>query len=91
MSMGLFSSALRGSSNYNREEHIQQLKKLIENKPKVYWIGMGKSDFLYQSVIKLKDLYDEVGLKYSYRENEGNHDWNSWRMYLKEFSQLIFK
>ncbi len=45
MSMGLFSSALRGSSNYNREEHIQQLKKLIENKPKVYWIGMGKLIF----------------------------------------------
>jgi enterochelin esterase family protein len=52
---------------------------------------MGNHDFLYDSGVKLRALYDEVGLKYTYRENEGTHDWNSWRMYLKEFSQLCFK
>lgn len=91
MSMGLFSSALRGSTTYNKEAHVKQLKAVQASQPKVYWIGMGKNDFLYQSVLRLKELYDEVGLKYTYRENEGTHDWNSWRMYLKEFSQLCFK
>lgn len=91
MSMGLFSSAVKGPSTYSKEKHIAQLKALKAAHPKVYWIGMGKNDFLYQSVLRLKELYDEVGLTYTYRENEGTHDWNSWRMYLKEFSQLCFK
>jgi len=91
MSMGLFSSALRGPSTYSKEAHVKQLKALQASNPKVYWIGMGNHDFLYDSGVKLRALYDEVGLKYTYRENEGTHDWNSWRMYLKEFSQLCFK
>lgn len=91
MSMGLFSSALRGPNTYDKAAHVNQLKALQAAKPKVYWIGMGNRDFLYQSGIKLRELYDEVGLTYTYRENEGTHDWNSWRMYLKEFSQLCFK
>lgn len=91
MSMGLFSSALRGLSTYSKEAHVKQLKALQASNPKVYWIGMGNHDFLYDSGVKLRALYDEVGLKYTYRENEGTHDWNSWRMYLKEFSQLCFK
>jgi enterochelin esterase family protein len=90
MSMGLFSSA-RPEMKYNREEHVKQLEALKRSNPKVYWIGMGKDDFLYQSVLKLKALYDEVGFKYTYRENQGRHDWNSWRLYLSEFAPLLFK
>jgi enterochelin esterase family protein len=91
MSMGLFSSALRGASDYSKDKHVAQLKALIQAKPKVYWIGMGKDDFLFDSGVKLRALYDEVGLKYTYVENEGTHDWNSWRMYLKTFMPLCFK
>lgn len=91
MSMGLFSSALKGTSDYSKEKHVAQLKALIQAKPKMYWIGMGKDDFLFDSGVKLRALYDEVGLKYTYVENEGTHDWNSWRMYLKTFMPLCFK
>jgi enterochelin esterase family protein len=90
MSMGLFSSMGNGS-NYNKEEHVKQLKELQKANPKLYWIGMGKGDFLYSSVLKLNELYDEVGLKYTYRESAGRHDWNSWRLYLSEFAPLLFK
>lgn len=91
MSMGLFSSALRGSGEYVKDEHVRQLKALQAAKPKLYWIGMGKDDFLYQSGVKLRELYDEIGFKYTYRENEGHHDWTSWRLYLAEFAPLLFK
>jgi enterochelin esterase-like enzyme len=91
MSMGLFSSALRGASDYSKDKHVAQLKALIQAKPSVYWIGMGKDDFLYESGVKLRSLYDEVGLHYTYVENEGTHDWNSWRMYLKTFMPLCFQ
>lgn len=90
MSMGLFSSA-RNDGSYNKEKHIAQLKELQENSPKVYWIGMGTDDFLYKSGVELRKLYDEIGFKYIYRENIGNHDWNSWRLYLTEFAPMCFK
>lgn len=90
MSMGLFSTFIKDGS-YKKEDHVKQLKAVQKNNPKVYWIGIAKDDFLYASVVKMKELYDEVGVKYTYKENEGTHDWNSWRLYLSEFAQLAFK
>ncbi len=92
MSMGLFSSFRPGANNqYNKEAHVKQLTALKESHPKVYWIAMGKEDFLYETAGRLTALYDEVGLKYTYRENQGRHDWNSWRLYLSEFAPMLFK
>lgn len=90
MSMGLFST-FRNDGSYNKEQHTAQLKVLQKNKPKVYWIGMGTDDFLYKSAVEMRKLYDEIGFKYIYKENIGNHDWNSWRLYLSEFAPLCFK
>ena len=90
MSMGLWSAA-RNDPNFDKTAYLNQLKALQAAKPKVYWIGMGTDDFLYKSGVELRKVYDEVGFKYIYRENIGNHDWNSWRMYLTEFAPLCFK
>lgn len=90
MSMGLWAAA-RNDPNFDRAAYISQLKELQKNKPKVYWIGMGTDDFLYKSGVELRKVYDEIGFKYTYRENIGNHDWNSWRLYLSEFAPLCFK
>lgn len=91
MSMGLFSSFGNNPGSYNKENHIAQLKALVAAHPKLYWIGIGKDDFLYGTVTKLRTLYDEVGLKYTYRESEGSHVWNNWRLYLTEFAPKLFK
>ena len=91
MSMGLFSSFRTGDSSYNKEQHVEQLKALIAAKPKLYWIGIGKQDFSYNTVVKLRSLYDEVGLKYTYYESDGNHTWTMWRMYLTELAPKFFK
>ncbi len=90
MSMGLWSAA-RNDPNFDKPAYIAQLKALQKANPKVYWIGMGTDDFLYKSCVELRKVYDEIGFKYVYRENIGNHDWNSWRMYLTEFAPLCFK
>lgn len=90
MSMGLFSAAAPGMK-YDREAHVKQLEALKKSSPKVYWICIGKGDFLYQSAIKLRTLYDEVGLKYTYVETDNRHEWNAWRSYLTDFVPLCFK
>jgi enterochelin esterase family protein len=91
MSMGLFSSFGNNNTNYDKDKHVAQLKALMASKPKLYWIGIGKNDFLYATVAKLRSLYDEIGLKYIYRESEGNHTWNVWRLYLTELAPKFFK
>lgn len=91
MSMGLFSSFGNNNTNYDKEKHVAQLKALMASKPKLYWIGIGKQDFLYGTVTKLRSLYDEIGFKYTYYENEGNHTWNVWRLYLTELAPKFFK
>jgi enterochelin esterase family protein len=87
MSMGLYSMF----GEYNKEQHISQLKSLQASEPKLYFIGCGKTDFLYGTVTDLRSLYDEVGFKYNYRESEGGHSWNNWRLYLSEFAPQLFR
>ncbi|GAB4029695.1 hypothetical protein GCM10028809_20920 [Spirosoma gilvum] len=91
MSMGLFSSYRNSDPNYSREKHVTQLKALMAAKPKFYWLGIGKADFLYDSVTKLRGLYDEIGFPYTYRETAGAHNWNEWRLYLTELTPKYFK
>lgn len=86
-SMGLYNMF----GQYDKEEHISQLKALQASNPKLYYIGCGKTDFLYKGVTDLRALYDEIGFKYTYRESEGGHSWNNWRLYLSEIAPLLFK
>lgn len=91
MSMGLFNSFRNDPATYNREEHISQLKALSAAQPKIYWIGIGKDDFLFDSATKLRELYDEIGFKYTYKESDGSHTWKEWRLYLTELAPMFFK
>lgn len=89
MSMGLYGDNRFG--NYSREEHEKQIRALIASKPELYWIGVGKEDFLYESVTNLRKFYDEMGLNYIYRETSGGHTWTNWRIYLSELAPLLFR
>jgi enterochelin esterase-like enzyme len=86
-SMGLYNF----SGQYNKAEHVAQINALNASKPKLYYIGCGKTDFLYKGVTDLRALYDEAGFKYTYRESEGGHSWNNWRLYLSELAPLLFR
>lgn len=87
-SMGLFNFP---GVSYNKDQHIAQLKALQATNPKLYYIGCGKTDFLYKSVTDLRSLYDETGFRYTYRESEGGHSWNNWRLYLSEIAPKLFR
>lgn len=89
MSMGLQDN--NRLNTFNKEEYELQIKALVNARPKLYWIGIGKEDFLYSSVVNLRKKYDEVGLKYEYRESEGGHTWSNWSLYLSELVPKFFK
>ena len=90
MSMGLVDMSRFGGKN-DPQERIKGLEKLKASHPKLYWIGCGKEDFLFQSVQDLRKFLDENKFPYEYRESEGGHTWTNWRIYLSEFAPRLFK
>jgi len=73
------------------QERLKKLEALKNSGYKLYWIGVGKDDFVYKGVVTLRENLDKVGLKYTYRESTGGHTWANWRIYLSEFAPLLFK
>lgn len=92
--VGLFSAAILPNQNVTHEVYNDidgTLKKQMENGYKLYWIGMGKTDFLYKSGEEYLAKLDELGMKYIYRESDGGHIWKNWRVYLSEFAPQLFQ
>lgn len=86
---GLQSAAARVQRNNARFD--EQMSRLFASKPKLYWIAIGKDDFLMQQNTELRQYLDGKGYKYEYYENDGGHIWRNWRIYLTMFAQKIFK
>ena len=92
--VGLFSAAIMTDpKNTSKvyENFDSTLKSQMTNGYKLYWIGIGKADFLYKNVSDYRAKLDVIGMKYTYRESEGGHTWTNWRVYLSEFAPLLFK
>ena len=86
---GLQSAA--GRVKRNDAQFDQQMATLFASKPKLYWIAIGKEDFLMQMNTELRQYLDEHHYPYEYYENDGGHIWRNWRIYLTLFAQKIFK
>jgi enterochelin esterase family protein len=98
--IGLFSAGLHISGDRTKSfyqllqentEVQKQLARLFAGKPALYWIAIGKTDFLYQQNADLRKYLDEKDYPYEYLETDGGHIWRNWRIYLTEFAQKIFK
>ena len=89
MSMGLVDVTTMGlKPDPDQDAKFETLKN---SGYKLYWVGVGKEDFLYKSVQTLRESLDKHGLKYTYRESSGGHSWANWRIYLSEFAPQLFR
>ena len=86
---GLQSAAARVQRNNAKFD--EQMSRLFASKPKLFWIAIGKTDFLMQSNTELRQYLDSKSYPYEYYENDGGHIWRNWRIYLTMFAQKIFK
>ena len=92
--VGLFSAAIMPNDTVKSpvyDNFVPTLQAQSRNGYKLYWIGIGESDFLYQSNVDYRKQLDDIGMKYTYRESEGGHTWTNWRLYLTEFVPMLFK
>jgi len=60
-------------------------------KLRLFWIGIGKTDFLFERNENLLKLLREKDVEHTFRLSEGGHTWKNWRHYLHEFLQVIFR
>ena len=92
--VGLFSPAVMPPQNATSEIYKnldEKLKAQLNNQFKLYWIGIGKDDFLYKNVADFRQKLDRMNFKYQYVESTGGHTWSNWRVYLNDFLPLLFK
>lgn len=92
--VGLFSAAIfpfKEVSSPIYEDMEGKLKVQFDKQPALYWIAIGKTDFLYKANEEYRKMLDEKGYKYEYFENEDGHIWKNWRIYLTEFASKLFK
>ena len=92
--VGLFSAAIMPGKNATSPIYQDMEKKLatqFAKKPALYWIAIGKTDFLYKANEEYRKLLDEKNYPYEYFENEDGHIWRNWRIYLTEFVPRLFK
>jgi len=92
--VGLFSAAILPNQNTTARAYQDidaGLEKQMDDGYRLYWIGIGKTDFLYQNNLQYKAKLDAMGMPHTFRESEGGHIWKNWRIYLSEFLPLLFK
>ena len=92
--VGLFSPAITRMDKGKCKIYDDLEAKLInqfKQRPKVYWLGIGKDDFLYKDNAEFRKLMDKNRLRYTYHESGAGHEWANWRDYLIIFTQLLFK
>jgi enterochelin esterase family protein len=65
----------------------------VHNAPenyRLFWIGIGKDDFLYESNQAYRQWLDANHIEYTYYESEGGHTWPNWQDYITRFLPKLF-
>lgn len=92
--VGLFSAAIMPGENVQSPVYKnmdEKLKVQFSKNPKLYWIAIGTTDFLFKNNVDFRKKLDDNGYKYVYRESGEGHIWKNWRIYLGEFAPMLFK
>ena len=92
--MGLFSAAIMPREDATGKVYSnfdQTLKAQMDNGYKLYWIAIGKTDFLYKANQEYLEKLKSMNMPHEYVESEGGHIWRNWRVYLTQFTPRLFQ
>ena len=92
--IGLFSAGLNTAFLDMSLPVYSDMEKKLENLKdegyRLFWIAIGKDDFLYQDNLNFMKTCDEAGFDYTYHETSRGHIWANWRQYLLLFAPMLF-
>lgn len=69
---------------------VKDLDKQFKTPPTLYYIAIGRDDFLYTENVQYRALLDSKKYPYIYIETNGMHTWDNWRHYLIDFLPRLF-
>ena len=91
--IGLFSAAHepRGGQDSEIFQNTDaKLDRQFAQAPELYYIAIGRDDFLYDLNKEWRRTLDSKGYPYVYIESEDGHIWKNWRNYLSDFLPRLF-
>lgn len=83
---GLTSTSPKIYKNIERD-----LKREFRIPPKLYFVAIGKRDFLYNQNQLFRQFMKEQDFPITYHETGGGHEWKNWQAYLTTFLPLLFQ
>ena len=69
----------------------KQLLPVKQGGYKLYWIGCGETDFVWEMAKNLDAALTRNGMEHTFYVTDGGHTWANWRKYLNTFAPLLFK
>ena len=69
----------------------KQLLPVKQGGYKLYWIGCGETDFVWEMAKNLDAVLTRNGMEHTFYVTDGGHTWANWRKYLNTFAPLLFK
>lgn len=91
---GLFSAGLVPQFTSDLDVYSSREAKLKAYEKKgcnLFWIAIGKEDFLYEVNKDFRGELDSIGFPYEYHESSRGHLWCNWRQYMLLFVSKLFK
>ncbi len=91
---GLFSAGLVPQFTSELDVYSGREAKLRAYQKKgcnLFWIAIGKEDFLYDVNADFRTELDALGFPYEYHESSRGHLWCNWRQYLLLFAPRLFR
>ncbi len=80
-----------GSDDIDIYEHAdEKLRQLFAAQPALFYIAVGRDDFVKKLNDDLREKLDESQYPYIYHETDGGHTWDNWRRYLLDFLPRLF-
>jgi len=90
--VGSFSGAgLRGGDITTLYKGAFADKDAFNNRTKLLWIGCGTEDSLITGARALHTALEHAGIRNTWWEGPGLHEWQVWRKHLHAFAPLLFK
>src|SRR5690606_29492648 len=65
--------------------------KATNKRLKLFWIGVGKDDFLYNVIKDYLQVLDEKQIKHETFISDGGHTWMNCKLYLNTILQKLFQ
>lgn len=89
----VFGRALSQAGSFELWGHETVTLELVRHAPRPQvklWLDCGKNDFLLEANRRMNGLLQEKGYDFTYRENGGAHNYNTWRDNLTPGLEALF-